>query len=64
MQGFIDKYGLSFPQVNDDPADVFARFEVPAQPAWVFISADGEVQQLLGAAPEATLDKILTDLSA
>jgi hypothetical protein len=64
MQKFIDKYSLSFPQINDDPADVFDRFQVPAQPAWVFISADGEIQQLLGAAPEATLDQILTDLSA
>lgn len=64
MQGFIDKHGLTFPQVNDDPANVFDRFDVPGQPAWVFIGTDGEIQQLLGAAPEATLDQILTDLSS
>ncbi len=26
FQGFVDKYGLSFPQISDNPGDVFARF--------------------------------------
>jgi peroxiredoxin len=64
MQGFIDNFGLSFPQVNDDPAVVFDRFEVPGQPAWVFISRDGSIQQLLGAASESKLDELLSGIAA
>ena len=33
FQGFVDKYHLSFPQISDNPGDVFARFGVPYQPA-------------------------------
>jgi len=61
FQGFIDKYDLSFPQVSDDPGEVFARFGVPSQPALAIISASGEVQQLFGAVDGALLDDILTD---
>lgn len=61
FQGFIDKHSLTFPQVSDDPGDVFARFEVPSQPALVVIDAAGGVQQLFGAVDEALLDDILTD---
>ena len=47
--------------MSDDPGDVYARFEVPAQPALVIIDADGGVQQLFGAVDEDLLDDILAD---
>jgi peroxiredoxin len=59
FQGFIDEHGLTFPQISDDPGDVFARFEIPGQPALVVVGTDGSVQQLLGAVDEARLDDIL-----
>lgn len=59
FEGFIDKHGLTFPQVNDDPGEVYARFGVAAQPALAIISPSGEVQQIFGAVDEATLDGIL-----
>ena len=31
FQGFVDKHGLTFPQVSDDPGDVYARFGIAAQ---------------------------------
>ena len=62
--GFITKHGLTFPQVSDDAGDVFARFEVPAQPALVVISPSGEVQQLFGAVDDELLDDVLTRAGA
>jgi len=56
---FIDEHGLTFPQVNDDPGEVFSRFGVPQQPALVVIDAEGEVQQLFGAVDDDLLDDIL-----
>jgi peroxiredoxin len=49
FQGFISKHGLTFPQVADDPGDVFARFGVPSQPALAVVRPDGSVEQYLGA---------------
>lgn len=57
--GFIDEHGLTFPQVNDDPGEVFSRFGVPQQPALVVIDAEGGVQQLFGAVDDDLLDDIL-----
>lgn len=64
FQGFIDKHGLTFPQLSDDPGYVFSHFDVPAQPALVIIDAEGTAQTLIGAVDDATLDGILSDLTA
>jgi hypothetical protein len=58
---FIDRYELSFPQIDDSAADVFTRFGVVSQPAMAIILPDGEVQTIMGAADEAIIDSILTD---
>jgi len=49
MQAFVDDHGLTFPQALDDDGSLFARFGVPYQPAWVFVTADGEADVHLGA---------------
>ena len=49
FNGFITRHGLTFPQVSDDPGEVFARFGVPSQPALVVVRPDGSVEQYLGA---------------
>ena len=59
FQGFVDKYSLSFPQISDDDGEVFARFDVPYQPAMAVIDRAGVVQVSLGAVEEATLDAAL-----
>ena len=64
FQGFVDKHGLTFPQISDDPGDVFARFGVPQQPAMAIIDASGAVQVSLGAVDESTLDAALTAAGA
>ena len=41
MQNFVNKYNLNFTTLNDADGSVWARYNVPWQPAWVFYRADG-----------------------
>src|ERR1700756_543611 len=41
MQGFVSKYNLRFTNLNDADGSVWARYNVPWQPAYVFYRADG-----------------------
>jgi thiol-disulfide isomerase/thioredoxin len=41
MQGFVDKYHLGFTNLNDADGSIWARYNVPWQPAYVFYRADG-----------------------
>ena len=50
---------MTFPQIDDTSAEVFRRFGVAAQPAFAVITAEGEVQTLLGAVDEELLDQIV-----
>ncbi|MDM4140535.1 MULTISPECIES: protein disulfide oxidoreductase [Mycobacterium] len=40
-QTFVDKYGLRFTNLNDADGSIWARYNVPWQPAYVFYRADG-----------------------
>ncbi len=59
FQAFVDKHSLTFPQISDDAGDVFARFDVPYQPAMAIVDAAGEVTASLGAVDDSTLDAAL-----
>ena len=41
MQGFVSKYNLRFTNLNDANGSIWARYNVPWQPAYVFYRADG-----------------------
>ena len=41
MQNFVSKYNLNFTTLNDADGSIWARYDVPWQPAWVFYRADG-----------------------
>jgi thiol-disulfide isomerase/thioredoxin len=41
MQGFVSKYNLNFTNLNDADGGIWARYNVPWQPAYVFYRADG-----------------------
>lgn len=56
---FVDRYDLSFPQIDDTSAEVFTRFGFSYQPATAFILPDGEVQTIQGAVDDETLDSII-----
>ncbi len=64
FQGFIDKHGLTFPQLSDDPGYIFSHFDVPAQPALVIVDGDGTAETFIGAVDDQTLDDILADVAS
>jgi thiol-disulfide isomerase/thioredoxin len=41
MQAFVSKYNLNFTNLNDSDGSLWARFNVPWQPAYLFYRADG-----------------------
>jgi thiol-disulfide isomerase/thioredoxin len=41
MQNFVSKYRLNFTNLNDADGSIWARYNVPWQPAWVFYNSDG-----------------------
>lgn len=41
MQGFVSKYNLGFANLNDADGSIWARFNVPWQPAYLFVKRDG-----------------------
>lgn len=47
---FIERHQLTFPQIDDEAGEVFARFDVLAQPAAVIVAADGSTERLTGRA--------------
>ncbi len=61
FQGFIDEHGLTFPQISDDPGDVFDRFGVAYQPALVIVNTDGTTELVAGAVDEDLLAQIISE---
>lgn len=41
MQGFVSRYNINFTNLNDADGSLWARFNVPWQPAYLFVRADG-----------------------
>lgn len=41
MKNFVSKYNLNFANLNDADGSIWARYNVPWQPAYVFYRADG-----------------------
>jgi thiol-disulfide isomerase/thioredoxin len=41
IQNFVSKYNLNFPNLNDADGSIWARYNVPWQPAYVFYRSDG-----------------------
>lgn len=60
-QSFVDRHGLTFPQIQDDDAAVFQRFDVAFQPAFVLVKADGSTETVAGAVDATLLDQILSE---
>ncbi|EFV13407.1 redoxin family protein [Segniliparus rugosus] len=46
MKDFANKYGLGFPQINDTSGEIWARFGVTWQPAFAFVSSNGDVDMV------------------
>jgi len=41
MQAFVSRYNLNFTNINDADGAIWAKFNVPWQPAYVLLRADG-----------------------
>jgi peroxiredoxin len=61
FQGFIDKHGLTFPQISDDPGEVFDRFDVAFQPAFAIVKTDGSIESVAGVVDDSLLDQIISE---
>ena len=67
MQGFVSKYNLNFTNLNDADGSIWARFNVPWQPAYVFYRADGSstfVNNPTSAMPQQELQERVSALGA
>jgi thiol-disulfide isomerase/thioredoxin len=67
MQNFVDKYGLRFTNLNDADGSIWARYNVPWQPAYVFYRADGTstfVNNPIAAMPQQELQDRVSALVA
>ena len=66
MQGFVSKYNLNFTTLNDADGSIWARYNVPWQPAYVFYRADGSstfVNNPTSAMPQQELSDRVSALS-
>jgi hypothetical protein len=59
---FIGRHSLTFDNLDDTAALIFGEYEIPSQPAWVFLSQDGILETRLGSMNENTLVEILANL--
>jgi thiol-disulfide isomerase/thioredoxin len=67
MQAFVNKYGLNFTNLNDADGSIWARYNVPWQPAYVFYRADGSstfVNNPVAAMPQQELQDRVSALTA
>jgi peroxiredoxin len=59
FSAFVQKYGLTFPQISDDGGVIFERFGVVAQPATAIVRTDGSVVLQPGVFDEAAMTAAL-----
>ena len=66
MDGFVSKYNLNFTNLNDTDGSIWARYNVPWQPAYVFYRADGSstfVNHPTSAMPQQELQERVAALT-
>jgi hypothetical protein len=63
MQEFVDRHGLTFPNVVDDDGSLFSGFGVISQPGWAFYDGAGGIDVQLGALGASELNRRIEDLA-
>ncbi len=64
MQKFVDEYPVKgFSHLADTDGAVWAKFGITQQPAYAFVSADGNIDVVRGSIPEAALTERITALA-
>jgi hypothetical protein len=65
MQGFVDHFGIEFPQAVSVDGRLWARFGVLGQPAWVFVDGEaGRIDLYPYELSRDELERILDELIA
>ncbi|CAB4632122.1 unannotated protein [freshwater metagenome] len=59
---FIGRHSLTFDNLDDTAALIFGEYEIPSQPAWVFLSQDGILETRLGVVSQDELFNLLSNL--
>ena len=59
-EAFVDRHGLTFPNLDDSPGEIFGRFGIPGQPAFAIVKPDGSGEVLIGAAGPELIDMIIS----
>lgn len=62
MAEFVRRHGLTFGSLIDEDGDLFSRFGVPYQPAWVFVATDGTLTRVQGTLTAEKVDEIVATL--
>jgi hypothetical protein len=64
MEGFVEAFGITFPQVVSPDGRLWARFAIPVQGAWYFLNQDGTGEAVPYDLTGAELTERLDDLLA
>ena len=64
FQGFVNEFGLTFPQVSDPFGEVFSAYGVASQPAFVVVSPSGEMQVERGRVEADEIDTMIENATA
>ena len=59
---FIGRHSLTFENLDDTAALIFGEYEIPSQPAWVFLNQDGILETRLGSMSRDALVNLLSNL--
>jgi hypothetical protein len=57
---FVERHGLTFPQLADTAGVIFDGFGIPFQPALAIVPMTGEIELLIGSAGGPMLDMIIS----
>ncbi len=63
VQEFISAYAVNgFPHIFDKNREIWRNYKVPSQPAWIFVDAAGNEEQVLGGLNPADLRSKISEL--
>ena len=59
---FIERHNLSFVNLDDSSGVLYRKYEIPYQPAWVFVDSEGAVTTRRGSLSLSDLEAALAEL--
>ncbi len=63
VQEFISAYAVNgFPHIFDKNREIWRNYKVPSQPAWIFVDAAGNEEQVLGGLNPSDLRSKISEL--